>query len=111
MGPSETSHSEKSPEYRLKVRSKAVLDQSRIAQWYEAQCPGIGENILLCAEAEISKVSRHPFIFRKIYGEYRRILIKRYHLGIFYVIQNDLVSVIAAEDLRKKASSIQKSLK
>ena len=64
MEPGQSSDSKETSKYRVKIRSKAVLELSMIAENYESRCTGVGENILLCVNAEIHKIGRHPFMYR-----------------------------------------------
>lgn len=71
------------------VRSDAQRDLAEIALWYERQQPGIGNYFLLCIDAAIKRAKRSPAVYPKFHGEYRRILIRKFPVGLFYLfIQN-----------------------
>ena len=97
--------------YYLKVRSEANKDIYKIALFYEEKSPGLGKDFILCLDATIERIKRNPFIYSKYYKEYHRALLRRFPVGIFLIVLNDLISVVSVMDLRQDPDKIKSSLK
>lgn len=52
--------------------------------WYEDRRNGLGEEFLCCVEACIEGITRNPEIYERVYGNYRRGLIRRFPYAVFY---------------------------
>ena len=83
------------------IRPEAESDIKDAYEWYEAQRKGLGENILLCIEESLSRVSRNPAIYSVVYKEVRRVLIHRFPFGIFFIESNESISVLAVLHARR----------
>lgn len=60
--------------------------------WYESKARDLGEEFTrlfyLCA----SEISCDPFIYQKVFGEFRRCLLRRFPYAIYYkVVGNEVV--------------------
>ena len=55
----------------------------------------MGEDFLLTLEASYSQIYRMPKAYQAIYKTVRRKLTRRFPYGIFFVIENDKIIVIA----------------
>ena len=96
--------------YRLRVRSKAFQDIANIAKWYGGQQPGLGSDFILCFDAAIEGIKRHPMMNAEYYHEYRRAFVRRFPVGIFYIVKGDLISIVSVRDLRQDPKTIIRSL-
>ena len=63
--------------------------------WYESQRVGLGEDFLLTLEESYSKITRTPKLYQDIYKTVRRKLVRRFPYGIYFVIREDIIIVIA----------------
>jgi len=83
--------------YSINIRSEAEEDILEAFSWYEDKRAGLGQELLLCIEAEFSTIQRTPFIFQNQYKQVRRALIRRFPYGIFYLVDDSdrLINVIA----------------
>ena len=97
--------------YYLKVRPKAIEDISKIALFYEEKSSGLGKNFILRLDATIERIKRNPLVYSKYYKEYHRALLRRFPIGIFFIVLNDLISVVSVMDLRQDPNKIKSSLK
>jgi len=96
--------------HRLIVRSCAERDISEACHWYQQQAEGLGSDCLRCVDAAIAFIGRNPLTFPKHYHEYRRVLVRRFPYGIFYVVEGDIISVIAVLHLAQDPETIRKIL-
>ena len=78
--------------YQLIIRPEAELDLVEAFQWYEEQSPGLGGEFLRCIDASFDIIIRSPGLYQKVYKDIRRALPQRFPYGIFYIIDdNDLI--------------------
>ena len=88
--------------YKLKFIPE-VYDDIKIAyDWYESQRIGLGEDFLLALEESYSKISRTPRVYQIIHKIVRRKLLRRFPYGVFFVLQDDEVIVIAIMHTRRQ---------
>jgi len=83
------------------IRLEAESDIKDAYEWYEAQRKGLGEGFLLCIEEALSRVSRNPEIYSVVYKEVRRVLIHRFPFGVFFIENEERVSVLAVLHARR----------
>jgi toxin ParE1/3/4 len=81
--------------YTLFIKPLAEADATEAANWYNSKRVGLGEEFLLALEAEINAISRNPHQFNVVYNHIRRALIGRFPYGVFFIIENEKVHVLA----------------
>ncbi len=86
-------------------KSEAYNDIDVAYSWYEKQRIGLGEDFLLALEESYFKIKRTPEIYQKIYKKVRRNLVRRFPYGIFFVVENDKIIVIAILHTKRKPQS------
>ena len=73
-----------------------VYDDIKIAyDWYESQRVGLGEDFLLTLEESYVKITRTPKAYQDIYKTVRRKLVRRFPYGVYFVMKEDTVIVLA----------------
>ena len=77
------------------IRPEAEADLAEACQWYEEQRPGLAERFLLSVEAALSGIERFPESFPVVYNQVRRVLLRRFPYGIFYLLEESRVVVLA----------------
>jgi len=91
-------------DYELIIRPEAKSDMLDIFRWYQEQREGLGYDFKLCVDEVLSKVQRHPLNRKKIYRDIRRVVTKRFPFGIFYVVENNKIIVLAVLHARRDPS-------
>ncbi len=86
---------------RVIIRPEAESDIEDAYQWYESQRKGLGENFLLCVEEALSRAAREPTIYSIVYKEIRRVLIHRFPFGVFFIVGETNISVLAVLHARR----------
>jgi plasmid stabilization system protein ParE len=81
--------------YRVVVRSRAEADMAAAAKWYEEQSPGLGTEFLRAVEGCIASVARNPAMFAILYRNVCRALLRRFPYGIFFLLTDDCITIIA----------------
>jgi plasmid stabilization system protein ParE len=90
--------------YTLKFKPEVYYDIKVAYDWYESQRIGLGEDFLLTLEESYSKITRTPKIYQLIYKTVRRKLLRKFPYGLFFVLREDEVVVIAVMHTRRKPS-------
>jgi len=80
------------------------------SQWYENKNEGLGFDFLLSVEAALFSIQRQPLIFQKVFSNARRAILKRFPYGIFFVIEGNIITVIAVISLSRNPEMWQKRL-
>lgn len=93
------------------IRRLAERQLTEAYGWYEAQVPGLGRDFLnRFAEIEARLVT-FPESGPVVFLDYRRMLMRRFPYGVFYVIEAGLVIVAAVYHLARSPQSIKASLR
>jgi toxin ParE1/3/4 len=80
----------------LILTEKAQDDLDDAFQWYEDQEPGLGKEFIRCIDAKISELNRHPHHHQVVQNDrVRRALINRFPFSIYFVNEEELVTIFA----------------
>ena len=61
--------------------------------WYEEKMPGLGEEFLRIFYACCGDLSRNGFLYKKVHGEFRRCLLRRFPYAVYYRIEESEIIV------------------
>ena len=92
--------------YSLVIRAEAELDIQQAYQYYEKRDLGLGSEFVRAIDASLSKIGRNPMAYPKAYKQVRRALIRRFPYGIFYVVEDKRVVVIACFHAKRNPQSL-----
>ena len=70
--------------------------------WYEEQRPGLGDELEACVEAAIGSAARSPASHQRVYATVRRVLVKRFPYGVYYLVEGEVLLVLAVAHGRRK---------
>lgn len=96
--------------FRLIIRAAAERDLAEASAWYEGQTQGLGARFLLSVDASMARISRMPEAYTLCFGRFRRALVRRFPYGIFYIAENQTVTVLAVLHLYRDPQRIQRIL-
>lgn len=96
--------------YRLIIRSEAELDIQDAFEWYEAQTPGLGSEFIRAVDACLSGIGRNPLVYPEIYQKARRSLTRRFPYGLLFVVEQDLIVILACFHGKRAPKSWQDRL-
>jgi plasmid stabilization system protein ParE len=77
------------------IQPDAVNDILEAAKWYDNNLKGLGESFLGSVDSAIYSVQQNPEAYPKVYKELRRILLKKFPFGIFYLIEENNIVIVA----------------
>ena len=84
------------------VRAEAEADLAEAYEWYEQHVCDLGGEFLLCVDAVIASIERNPHLYPVVYkGIIRRALMRRFPYGVFFVVGERNVSVIAVAHAKR----------
>lgn len=79
----------------LRLRAEAELDLADAALWYEAQCPGLGHQLLDEVLTIFSSISEMPLSCQIVHRNTRRALVHRFPFCIYYRVEGNTIVVVA----------------
>lgn len=80
---------------KIIIRSIAEKEIHEAFHWYEARRIGLGSDFILCVEEALEKIARNPKQYPIVHKNIRRGLIRRFPYGIFYLIADNRIVVLA----------------
>src|SRR5437660_9727269 len=90
---------------RVLYKAAAEAEVDEIFRVYEAERKGLGVEFL----DELSRIEGHlqlnPALYQRIDGDMRRAVLRRFPYGLFYVIDDGQVNVLACFHLHRKPRS------
>ena len=81
--------------YTISFTKEALYDIEYIVLWYEEQRVGLSFDFELCLEAGLAEVVRNPENFQKRYKKVQIRFISRFPNGIYYVVKENTIVIIA----------------
>ncbi len=87
------------PRFGIRAGAEADLDEAFV--WYDAQREGLGVEFLTAVEVAFALISRSPDAFPKVYGDIRRVLVRKFPYAVFYTTSQEEVSVLACVHARR----------
>lgn len=77
------------------VRPRAEADLGKAFRWYEEQRLGLGLDFLKEVEHAFERIAELPLGAVVLYRNARRVLVKRFPYGVFYVVNETSVRIVA----------------
>lgn len=79
---------------RALLRPEAKANLAEASKWYEQRTPGLGAQFLDAVDAALDKVEGNPLRHPRVYKDVRRAPVRRFPYGIFYIYDNQVISVL-----------------
>ena len=96
---------------KIIVEPEAEADIIAAAVWYEQRSPGLGWEFDRVVDACLAEVSRNPMRFPAVRKNARRALLRRFPFGVFFVVDEQSVRVIACLHARQDPAAWQRRLR
>jgi len=87
---------------RVVLDPAAVAEMREAALFYEDCRAELGQEFLAHVEASLDAIARHPDLWRRLRGRFRRCLVHRFPYAVIYADEDDAVYVAAVMHLRRK---------
>ena len=78
--------------------------------WYEEKAKGLGEEFLRLFYANSNEITSNPLIYRKVYRNFRRRLMRRFPYAIYFRISGDEVVVLGLFHCARNPAAIREEL-
>lgn len=91
----------------LVVNPLAEADLAEAREWYEAQRPGLGDELLENVEEVFDRLRRFPALYARMFQDVRVALIRRFPYAVAYRLVNDQITVVAVYHTRRDPRSWQ----
>ena len=79
--------------------------------WYEEKTPGLGEEFLRVFYAGAREIPRHPLLYPRMYGAFRRRLLRRFPYAIYFQIEGNAVVVFGLFHCARDPRTIRAQLR
>jgi plasmid stabilization system protein ParE len=90
--------------WRVVLRPVAEDEVRDAYDWYEARREGLGGEFLACVDEALERIARMPQAPSPVHRDVRRVLLRRFPHGVFYVVEADVVVVLAVFHQRRDAA-------
>ena len=81
--------------YRLTIRPEAEADIQEAFDWYERHVTGLGAEFLDAIDGAMSSILSNPLRHPIMHRNARRVLTRRFPYQVFFVIEEDVITVVA----------------
>ncbi|MFM6204590.1 type II toxin-antitoxin system RelE/ParE family toxin, partial [Planktothrix sp.] len=81
--------------YKIKISEEAELDLDDAYQWYESQVNQLGSELIRVVDQNLALIQQNLLAYPIIYNNVRRKLLPRFPYGLFYVIHDDIIFILA----------------
>lgn len=79
----------------LKFSTRALREIGEAQEWYELQSPGLGEEFIAAMELQLKRLEQAPLLYAEVIPNVRRALLPRFPYGLFYVVRENLIHILA----------------
>jgi plasmid stabilization system protein ParE len=85
----------------LIIRHAAEEDLTEAAAWYDSARAGLGQEYLDCVQDAFDRLARQPDLGIVVHKQMRRMSVRRFPYGVFYVSYPDRIEVVAVMHARR----------
>lgn len=79
----------------VRLRPEAEADVAQARAWYDERARGLGLEFVRAFEAALAGIERFPEAHARVHGETRRAMLRKFPYGVFYIIENEWITVLA----------------
>ena len=97
--------------YTLSFRPEVENDAISGYVWYEEKSTGLGEEFLRVFYACAREIQRSPLLYRKIYKDFRRRLLRRFPYVIYFRILEQQIVVFGLFHCARNPAVLKKGLR
>ena len=92
------------------VRAKAEKDMQKAFKWYEDCHAGLGKKFLEEADRVFQRIQERPFECAVVHRNLRRALMQGFPYGIFFLLADDSIKVVAVTHHAQNPSEWQERI-
>ena len=91
----------------LSLEPEAEADLLEAYEWYEKRREGLGSEFMECVDDALERISRQPELHAPGYRGVRQTLIKRFPYVICFLLEEEVIAVVAVFHGRRDPSEWQ----
>jgi hypothetical protein len=96
--------------YTLRFLPEVEGDAINGYVWYEAKSGGLGEDFLRMFYACANEIPLNPLLYKKIYQDFRRRLLRRFPYAIYFTIEKNQITVFGLFHCARNPRAINEEL-
>ena len=89
----------------VRFRPQASEDVDSAISWYGDERPALAFAFAESLDTVVARISETPFQFPVVHGETRRALLGRFPYAVFFIVDADVVHVLAVVHLHRDPSA------
>ncbi len=93
--------------YDIRFVDEIEDDLLNAYQWYQSKSSELGVDMLDEIYKKFDQVLAAPQIYQKVFKEFRRALLNRFPLSVYYLIENDFVVIYGVFHTRQDLENIE----
>jgi len=97
-------------EFSLRFLPQVADDVRSGVHWYEEKSPGLGHEFRRAFIARATEAGRHPLIYREVYRDFRRSLLRRFPYAMYFRVDGDRVIVFGLFHSARDPETVYASL-
>lgn len=98
-------------EHKLEILDLVMIDIEEAVMFYESKKPELGDELKKCLLEGIDYILQYPLHCTVRYDEVRIKFIRTFPFGIYYILGNDTVKIIAFFHAKKNKRSVVDRIK
>jgi plasmid stabilization system protein ParE len=87
--------------YKVFISPEAELDLEDTYNCCEAKDTDLGSEFIRVVDASLSAIQRNPLAYASVYKEIRRKLIRKFPYGLFYLVKDEIIVVVACFHVKR----------
>jgi hypothetical protein len=96
--------------YNIRFLPEVEEDLFAGFSWYEDKARGLGEEFLRIFYASSNYLTRNALIYKKVYGDFCRLLLRRFPYAIYFLIDNNEVIILGLFHCARDPRTIKNKL-
>ena len=95
----------------LRILPAVFNDMAEAADWYDDQLAGLGTRFMDSFYAALPEMTGNPLIYRPVYREFRRILLKPFPYAAYFRLVGDVTVVVLVFHTARSPDNLVSTLK
>ncbi len=95
---------------RLIIEPEAEADLHDAYTWYDERREGLGDDFLLCVEAQFESIKEHPESFRVIAKKTRRAVLRRFPYVVLFLCKDDSILIVGVFHFKRESETLEEKV-
>ena len=96
---------------KLRILPEVFQDTANAATWYDDRESGLGDDFLNCFRATYKLIAAHPFAYRIVYKNYRRVLLPPFPYAVYFRLQNEVAIITLVFHAARNPATMRRLLR